>query len=87
MLILCWRLSLGKCYPLQEFLFVAFVLFILSALHKLDYFGCCNFISLIKLPHLRIDPVRKLISHLPLLAKYTENEKSALGAMKTEIHQ
>lgn len=87
--MLCWRLSLGKCFPLQELLFVAFVLFSLSAVHKLDYFGCCNFIILIKLPHLHIDPVTlgKLISHLAVLAKYTENEKPAPEAMETEINQ
>lgn len=74
---------------MQELLFVAFLLFSLSALHKLDYFGCCNFIILTKLPHLHIDPVilRKLIRHLAILANYAENEKSALEAMKTEIRQ
>lgn len=60
----------------------------LSAVCKFDYFGCHNFITLIKLPHLHIDPVslRKLISHLNLLAKCTENEKSALEALNTELH-
>lgn len=64
------------------------ILFSLSAFCKFDYFGCHNFITLIKLPHLHIDPVslRKLISHLGLLAKCTENEKSALEALSTEIH-
>jgi len=79
--------SLGKCVPLL--LFVTFVCFSLCALHKLDYFGCHNFIILIKLPHLHINPVilRKLIRQLAVLAKYTENEKSALEATKTESHQ
>lgn len=57
-------------FPLQELLFVVFVLFSLSVLHKLDYFGCRNVIILIKIPHLCIDAVslRKLISHLAVLA-------------------
>lgn len=64
------------------------MLFSLSAFCKSDYFGCHNFITLIKLPHLHIDPVslRKLIGHLGLLAKCTENEKSALEALNAEIH-
>lgn len=63
------------------------MLFSLSAFCKFDYFGCHNFITLIKLPHLHIDPVslRKLINHLSLLEKCTENKKSALGALNTEI--
>lgn len=75
-------------FPLARVSFVAFLLFSLSALCKFDYFGCHNFITPIKLPHLHIDPVslRKLISHLALLAKCTENEKSALEALHTEVH-
>lgn len=58
-------------FPLARVPFVAFVVFSLCALPKLDYFGCPNFIILIKLSHLHIDPVSlgKLISHLAVLAK------------------
>lgn len=71
--------------PLQQILFAVFVLFSLPVLHQSDYFGCCNFIILIKLPHHIVSvSLRRLISPPAVLAEHTKKEQCALQALKAD---